>query len=95
MGDEGALYSHEVLAEGALVGVGAAIGATDGAVVAGADHVKGFPSRHVGGTVGLGNRTHYVSRQREGYSCPNYVFAALGGYCEESLWLLHGGKRIY
>lgn len=54
MGDEGTLYSQEVPAEGALVGVGAAIGATDGVVVAGADDAHGFPSRHVGGAGGLG-----------------------------------------
>lgn len=94
MGDQGTFYSQEVLAEGALVGVGAAIGAAHGVVVAGTDDAHGFSSCHVGGAVGLGKGTRHVSKQTEGCPCPNPGFAALGGYCEESLWLLRGERKF-
>lgn len=56
MGDEGIFYSQVVPAEGALVGVGAPIGATDGGVVAGTDRVYhvGFSRQHVGAAGCLG-----------------------------------------
>lgn len=95
-GDQGTFYSQEVLAEGALVGVGAAVGAAHGVVVAGTGDVQGFSRQgKVCAAGGLGKRTRNVSKQREGCSCPNHVFAALGGYCEESLGLFHGEEKIY
>lgn len=89
------MYSQEVSAQGALVGVGAPVGAAHGLVIAGAGDAHGFSRQHVGATGGLGKSTANVSKHREESSCPNYAFAALGGYCEESLWLLHGEEKIH